>query len=95
MRKKAFKAPKQSEVGPVYRALLQFVPTDIPLVSGMRESLKHVPNYRIRGVTNEITWTVDVYHRGWFFAQVGDVHDYFEHIPPLLNFLLKYLRVTE
>ena len=88
MRKGRPKYPQPREVGPVIRALQLHIPVDAPLMLGMRESLKHVPNYRIRGITGGIEWMVDVYRSGFCHVQVqGGWSEQFKAIPPLVTYL--------
>ena len=92
MRKGRPKYPQPRDVGPVMRALEIHIPVDEPLIYGMRESVKHVPNFRIQGITNGITWTVDVYRGGFCHAQVGEQSERFNSIMLLINFLRVYLK---
>jgi hypothetical protein len=91
MRKGRPRYPQPRDVFPVIRAIQKHIPLDTPMTYGMRESVSHVPNFRIQAVTSEISWTVDIYHRGFYYVQIAGDSEKFTTIPLLLNYLRKKL----
>jgi hypothetical protein len=93
MRKGRPKYPQPRDVGPVVQALRLHVPMDAPMAMGMRESLSHVPNFRLIAQTNEIQWTVDVYKGPMYHVQIRSQSERFVSIPPLIQFIFKWTKV--
>lgn len=87
MRKGRPKYPQPKEIVPVIRSLEKHIPTEVPLSYEKRESLNHVPNFRVRGEVEGVGWTVDIYKGGYFHVQVMDDSERFDHLPLVLNFL--------
>lgn len=54
----------------LWRTVRSLLPMD-EIEHGWRESLRGVPNYRIKAVTNERTWFVDAYWGGYYVVTVG------------------------
>jgi hypothetical protein len=95
MRKGRPKYPQPRDVTPVMRALQLHIPMDTPLMYGMRESLRHVPNFRIKAATNEIVWVVDVYKGHFYHVAVGDSTEVHTTIPALINHLWRGLGIKK
>jgi hypothetical protein len=87
MRKGRPKYPQPRDVGPVVQALQWHIPMDGDLIGGMRESLKHVPNYRVKSQTNEIEWFVDIYRGSFYHVSVADSTEICKTIPSLVSYL--------
>ncbi len=94
MRKGTPKPPRPRDVAPVMNALRRHIPMDSPIMCGMRESLKHIPNFRIKGFTNEVPWTVDVYKGDFYYVSVKDTTEIHQTIPSLIRYLWKTLGIT-
>jgi hypothetical protein len=93
MRKGLLKPPRPKDVKPVLRALVQHIPMDAPLMYGMRESIRHVPNFRIKAQTNEIEWFVDIYKGSFYHVSVKGSKEIFTTIPTLVTYLWRMLGV--
>jgi hypothetical protein len=65
-RRQRKRLPKAKDIATAMRALSACVPMHERPEHGLRESLKGVVNYRIRSVTNDREWTVDVYRGDYF-----------------------------
>jgi hypothetical protein len=94
MRKGTPKYPQPRDVGPVMQALLHYIPTDASPVYGRHESLKHTPCFRVKGVTNEIPWTVDIYRGHFYHVQVEEWSEPLRTVPALISFLWKRLSIS-
>ena len=93
MRKGAPKYPQPRDVAPVFQAIKQFIPMDSSPVYGMWHSLKNVPCFRLRGVTKEVLWTVDVYRGHFYHVQIDGKSETIKSIPALVVFLRQRLQV--
>lgn len=93
MRKGSPKFPQPRDVGPVMLAIRKYIPMDVPLMHGMRESLKHVPNYRLKSQTNEIEWCVDIYRGHFYNVSVQDSTEICRTIPSLVSYLRRMLGI--
>jgi len=92
VRKRIHAYPKPVEIAKVMRALENCVPVDAKPETGWRESLNLVPNYRIRGTTQEIDWTVDVYCGKYYVVSVGSrLPEECKSIPQLIGHLRRML----
>jgi hypothetical protein len=58
---------------------------------GMRESLRHVPNFRIKALTNEIPWVVDVYKGHFYHVTTRGSTEICRTIPALVTYLWRVL----
>lgn len=95
MRKGRPKYPQPRDVAPVMNALRQHIPMDVPWAYGMRESLRHVPNFRIKAYTNEIMWTVDVYKGHFYHVTIGNSMEIFATIPTLISYMWRVLGIKK
>lgn len=93
MRKGSPKFLQPSDVAPVMNAVKKYIPMDVPLMYGHGQSLKHVPHFRLKGVTHEIAWTVDIYRGNFYNVQIDGWSEQFKSIPSLVSFLWKRLEV--
>lgn len=92
MRKGRPKYPRPNEVGPVLRALQLHIPMDA-YAYGFRESVKHVPNYRIKAQTNEIEWCVDIYRGSFYCVSIANNTEICKTIPSLVTYLCRMLGI--
>ena len=74
-------------------AIRKYIPMDVPLMHGMRESLKHVPNYRLKSQTNEIEWCVDIYRGHFYNVSTQDSTEICRTIPSLVSYLWRMLGI--
>jgi hypothetical protein len=68
---------------------------DAAPVYGMRESLKHVPNFRLKAQTNEIEWCVDIYRGHFYHVSVQDSTEICKNIPSLVSYLWRMLGINQ
>jgi hypothetical protein len=94
MRRSRLQYPKPAEVARVMRALDACIPMDTKPKQGWRESLKLVPNYRIKSTTGEIDWCVDIYSGRYYIVSVGDrLTEECKSIPQLVGYMCRMLGV--
>ena len=85
--------PKLKDVAVAY-GLLNRIPVERPLEVGWRRSLHEVPNYRVKGQTNRIEWTADIYAGSFFVAQVGNrPSETCDNLRSLIGYLTRMLQV--
>lgn len=96
MRKGNLKSPLQpSEVGLVMKMIRELIPTDVPLVCGHGHSIvKHTPHFRLKGITKDIPWIVDIYRGHFYHVQIDGWSEQFRSIPTLVCFLRQRLDIV-
>jgi hypothetical protein len=83
--------PKMKDVAFVHRAL-EVLPKDRPFNAGWRQSEKGTPNFRFATVTNERSWTVDVYAGDYYIVRVGDrLTEECSSVPSIILYLHRML----
>jgi hypothetical protein len=85
--------PKAREIALAWRTLTAMLPME-SVNHGWRESLKGVPNYRIAAITNDRTWSVDVYAGGYYVIMMeGRFPEPCKTLPSLAGYLCRMLQV--
>lgn len=92
MRKPRIRVLHPRDIGKMYHILKACIPTDAEVETGWRLSNKSVPNFRIRGTTDEIVWYVDIYAGQFYYIQVqGLLAETRRSIPAVVGCLRRML----
>jgi hypothetical protein len=95
MRKKRPIYPRKPDIDIVLRALRSLVPMDTPLEMSWRNSHAGNPNLRVKSLTKNIEWVVDVYPRNYFYVCVDRHFTQACHsIPSLVGYICRMLGVV-
>jgi hypothetical protein len=94
MRKSRPRYPHPRDLGLVKAVLQNTMPMDTSLTEGWRYSVNNVPNYRFQGVTQGLTWFMDVYAGHHYVITVSDRSpEICKSIPSSVNYLRRMLGV--
>jgi hypothetical protein len=93
---KKTRLPQAKDILLIIATLRRCVPLDpdTRLVAGWRMSSKQTPNFRIHGVTNEVSWLVDIYAGQYHIVTVGSrFPEKCKTVPAIVNYLNRSLEV--
>jgi len=84
--------PRKIDVDMAIRAL-GLVPIDEPITTSWRNSHAGNPNLRVKAITKNVEWLVDVYPRNYFFVRVESHTQVCRSLPSLIGYICRMLGV--